>query len=104
MNIMLIISLTFASAAAIYVIYNIVYIKKHGVKTNAVVSRIEEHLTADSDGSSVDYYIFVEYKDATGNIQEAKITNQGFKAFEVGDQLLIKYLPEKPHVAVWVKE
>lgn len=104
MNVMLIISLTFATAVAVYVIYNNLNTKRNGIKANAVVTRIEEQLTADSDGSSVNYYIYVEYTDATGKVQEAKITNQGFKAFEVGDKLLIKYLPEKPHVAVWVKE
>ena len=104
MNVWLIVSLVFATAVAIYVIYNIVYTKKHGIKTDAVVSRIEEHLTADSDGSTVDYDIYVKYCDVNGNSQEAKISNQGFKSFEVGDKLLIKYLPEKPHVAVWIKD
>lgn len=104
MNVWLIVSLVFATAVAIYVIYNIVYTKRHGIKADAVVSRIEERLTGDSDGSTVDYDIYVEYRDADGNAQEAKISNQGFKSFEVGDKLLIKYLPNKPHVAVWVKE
>ena len=105
MKILLIVGLIFAVGAAIYIFYNISYTKRHGIKTNAVVSRIEEHYSADPDsGSSVSYDIFVEYTDETGNKQEAKISNQGFKAFEIGDKLLIKYLPKKPKVAVWVKE
>lgn len=97
-----------AVAAAIYILYNIWYTKKNGTEAEAVITRIEEETTYDSDGASTsyDYYVLYTRTDggASGQEVEAKLTNPGFgRGLEVGKRIKIKYLPEKPNAAVWVK-
>ena len=103
-----IIVIVLMAAAAIYIFYNIWYTKKNGTEAEAVITRIEEETSYDSDGASTsyDYYVLYTRMDggASGQEVEAKLTNPGFgRGLEVGKRIKIKYLPEKPTLVVWVK-
>ena len=104
MNPFAIIVIVLVAAAALYVGYKILYTKKNGIETSAVVTRITEDTQADSDGISTSYNYYVQYTTAEGQSQEALISNPSFKSFKVGEQIRIKYLPEKPNAAVWIKK
>ena len=104
MNAFSIIVIAFIAAVGLYVGYKTWYTKKNGIETSAFVTRITEDTQADSDGVSTTYNYYVQYTTDEGRSQEALISNPGFKGFKVGDQIKIKYLPEKPNAAVWIKK
>ena len=89
-----------------YVIYTVIRnrkIRKNGVETEAVVSRIEEEQTVSSeDGVDYTYTHYVTYRNPQGETVEAKLGHAPGRT-QVGDTVKIKYLPEKPHFAVLVK-
>ena len=77
-------------------------IKENGIEVDAVISRIVEKESTDSDNNTdYTYEYYVKYTDQNGNQVEAKLSNPRTLS-KVGDQLKIKYLPEKPKVAVRV--
>lgn len=78
-------------------------IRKNGVEADAVITRIEEQESVDSEGG-VDYTYthYVAYQSPDGQTVEAKLDHAPWGA-RVGDTLRIKYLPEKPNFAVTVK-
>ena len=59
-------------------------IKKNGIEANAVVSRIKEQESTDSDGFTDTTYIYLS-------------------RIKVGDSLTIKYLPNKPKLVITIK-
>ena len=81
-------------------IYKTQYTKKNGIEAEAIVTRIEEDTLSDA----IDYDYYVRYTTAEGKAQEARIKNPGPGLLRVGYRIRIKYLPEKPDVAVWIKE
>ena len=104
MNAFAIIVVALMVGCAVFIFYKIWYTKKNGIEANAVVSRIEESTGFDSDGSTTSYDYYVLYTDTEGKQQEAKLSNPGWKGYSVGDRITIKYLPEKPYQAVWIKK
>lgn len=79
-------------------------IKKNGITATAVVTRIEEKESFDSDsGTTVTYEYYVTYYSESGENVEARLENPPRRT-NVGDRLTIKYLPEKPYLVVAVKE
>lgn len=79
-------------------------IRENGVEAQATVSRIDVDTKTDSDGTeSETKTYFVTFRLPDGRTQEARLTNPSSKNV-VGTQLKIKYLPEKPQVALRVKE
>jgi len=79
-------------------------IRKSGIKTDAVVSRIEEHDHFDSDGGfSTTYSYYVAYEDQDGNTREAVLSKVMQSGYHVGDELQIQYLPENPQYAFPLK-
>ena len=71
-------------------------IKQNGVEANAVVSRVKEIETEETDGSrDTRYEYFVKYKNQAGETVEAKLGNPP-RFLQEGQQLRVKYLPEKP--------
>ncbi len=86
-------------AAVAYIFYKIHYTKKKGIETDAIITAIEdEDLSTDAS-----YTYYVRYS-MNGQTVEAKLSNPGFgKGLEVGAQIRIKYLPEKPKIVVWVR-
>ena len=71
-------------------------IKKEGLDAKAVVTRIEEHRDADDDGPTVEYKYFVEYRAQDGKTYEAELGSVP-KRTQVGDEMIIKYLPDRPY-------
>ena len=78
-------------------------IRKNGVETEAVVSRIEEEqMISSEDGVDYKYTHYVTYRNPNGETVEAKLDHAPGRT-RVGDSVRIKYLPEKPNFAVLVK-
>ena len=78
-------------------------IKKNGIEANAVVSRIKEQESTDSDGfTDTTYIYYVTFTTQDGQSVEAKLGNPPSK-IKVGDSLTIKYLPNKPKLVVAVQ-
>ena len=81
------------------------HIRKNGTEVNAVVSRIEEYDTIDSDGAlNTTYTYYVQFQTKDGNTVEAALGKIFQKNYHVGDELLVMYLPDKPGYAVPVKQ
>ena len=95
-----------AVAAVIVIIFTVkryTAIKKNGVEADAVVSRIKEVETQNDDGSyDTSYTYYVKFTTQDGQVVEAKLGGAPRFTRE-GDQLRIKYLPEKPKNIILVK-
>ena len=99
MNPFAIIAILFIIAGAGFVFYNIHRVKKNGIETDAVITRIED--VGIGTDTSYDYYVCYTER---GQIIEAKLSNPGFgRGLEVGAEIRISFLPEKPNIAVWIK-
>lgn len=80
-------------------------IRKNGIKTEAVISRIEEHDHVDGDGEiTTTYSYYVRYEDQEGNTREALLSKVMQSRYYVGDELYIQYLPQKPQYAFPIKK
>lgn len=73
-------------------------IKNNGIEVKAKISRIEKDES--SDDGNITYHHYVSYEDKDGNLQEAMILNKLNKHFELGEELTIRYLPERKKEAV----
>lgn len=77
-------------------------VKKEGVETEAVVSRIEEHEwvgdAVDPDRITVCYYI--TYTNQEGQAVEALLSNPKGLSFDIGSRMKIKYLPDRQEYPV----
>ncbi len=90
-------------AVVIYTVIRNNKIRKNGVEADAVVSRIEEEWTTSSEGGAdFSEIYYVTYVNQEGKSVEARLENAPGRTRE-GDRVRIKYLPEKPHFAIWVK-
>jgi len=96
-----------AVAVVCFLVFRIMRNKKineNGIEARAVISRIKEIESSNDDGSyNTTYEYFVKYTTQTGEEVEAKLDNPPRFA-QQGDQLKIKYLPEKPKYVRRVKE
>ena len=101
----------FGGVVAVLLIGGLVYswlrskkIKENGLEAEAVISRIKEIEDRDEKGSvTYRYEYFVRYRNQAGETVEAKLGNPPRRARE-GDQLRVKYLPEKPRYALAIQE
>ena len=92
------------AAGLIFVFIRNNKINKEGKEATAVVSRVKEIESTDSDGcTTTTYEYYVRYTTEAGESVEAKLGNAPRRAKE-GDELKIKYLPEKPKYVRWIKE
>lgn len=92
-----------AIIAIVFTVKRYMAIKKNGVETDAVVSRIKEVETHNDDGSfDTSYTYYVKFTTQDGQVVEAKLGGAPRFTRE-GDQLRIKYLPEKPKNVILVK-
>lgn len=79
-------------------------IRKNGIEAEAVISRIEESESVDSDGSvDTTYTYYVTYRTMDGETVEAKLGKIMQKRYHMGQTLNIMYLAEKPNYVVPVK-
>ena len=83
-------------------------VKKEGIETDALVSRVELHTwsggtgdTETRDTVTEDYYI--TYTNQEGQAVEALLSNPGNHTFKKGDKITIKYLPDRQEYPVLVK-
>ena len=84
-----------------YVVTN--KVKKHGIETEAVVSRIEVQESLDSDNCvSRTEKCYVSYVNQNGETVEAVLSNPK-KGLKQGSRLKIKYLPEKQEYPVLIE-
>ena len=104
MNPLAVIIVILVACVIAFVAYRIWKIKKNGIEADAVVIRVQEHTSYDSDGASTSYDYYVLYTTAERVQKEALITNQGWHSFQVGQHIRVKYLPEKPDAVVWIKK
>lgn len=90
-------------AVVIYTILRNNKIRKSGVETDAVISRIEEErMTSSEGGADFTEIYYVTYVNQQGQTVEARLDSAPGRTRE-GDRVRIKYLPEKPHFAILVK-
>ena len=88
---------------AAYNIIKVLTIRRKGVETEGVISRITEHSSVDGDGSlDVTYTYYVVFRTQDGQEVEADLNHAPGRT-RVGDRVRIKYLPEKPKHAVLIK-
>ena len=82
-------------------------VKKEGIETDAVVSRIELHeWTGGADAwehSSFTEEYYITYENLDGQAVEALLSNPGDHIFKEGDKIKIKYLPSRQEYPVLVK-
>ena len=96
---------------AVIVIVSFIYnykrskaINENGIEADAVISRVKEIETENSDGTrDVKYEYYVQYTDQNGSPVQAKLGNPPRFARE-GMELRIKYLPDKPKYVISIKE
>ena len=99
LNLSAILIILFIIAVSAYIFYKIHYTKKNGIETDATVTAIED----EGPGTDASYNYYVRYI-MDGQAVEAKLSNPGFgKGLEVGTQIRIRYLPDKPKTVVWMK-
>ena len=87
-------------------------IDRNGIEAEAVVSRVKENVSSDSDGMvSVSYLYYVTYRTLNGQTVEAQLGSGksvdfriGKKAWDhdlhEGTRVRVKYLPEKPSYVI----
>ena len=83
-------------------------VKKDGIETEAVVSRIELHEWSGGTGDvwandSVTEEYYITYTNQEGQTVEALLSNPGDHSFKEGDKMRIKYLPDRQEYPVMVK-
>ena len=83
-------------------------VKKEGIETDAVVTRVELHKWVGGIGDawspdSVTEEYYITYTNQEGQNVEAMLTNPGNHTFKKGDKIKIKYLPDKQDYPVLVK-
>lgn len=91
-------------------------IKRSGIVTNAVVTRVKENESTDEDGHvSYSYTFYVTYRTQEGQSVEAQLASG--KSFDIkigkmawdrdlheGSNVRIQYLPEKPNYVIRVDD
>ena len=76
-------------------------IKKNGIEAEAVICHASEQPEeTDEDGNTTMHMIYrVKYRNREGEEVEARLGDEP-RGLKVGDQVKIKYLPEKPKFVV----
>lgn len=89
-------------------------IDQNGIETDAVVSRVTETVSSDSDGMvSISHTYYVTYRAMNGQTAEAQLGSGKSVDFRIGKKtwdhdlqegtpVRIKYLPEKTYYAIRV--
>ena len=83
-------------------------VKKEGIETDAVISRVELHEWSGGTGetwagNSVTEEYYITFTDQEGRAAESLLSNPGKHTFKEGDKVRIKYLPDRPDYPVLVK-
>ena len=83
-------------------------VKKEGIETDELVSRVELHEWGEGIGdagssSNVSEEYYITYTNQEGRAVEALLSNPGDHVFKEGDRIRIKYLPDRQDYPVLVK-
>ena len=83
-------------------------VKKEGIETEAVVSRVEIHEWTGGTGdtwaqNNVTEEYYITYTNQEGQTVEAMLTNPVSNTFKKGDRIKIKYLPGRQDYPVLVE-
>ena len=74
----------------------------YGTETDAVISRIERQVLSYRSDQSVVYFCYVLYRSPDGLESEARLLNPK-KRLLSGSRVRIRYLPERPDLAVLLR-
>ena len=81
-------------------------VKKEGIETDAVVSRIELHESGNTteawEHSNVSEEYYITYTDQDGQSVEAMLIDHGSRTFQIGDRVRIKYLPDRKDYPIFI--
>jgi len=78
-------------------------VKKEGIETDAVVSRVELREWGDLEAhNSITEEYYITYRNQDGQDVEAMLTNPGNHTFKEGDTIKVKYLPDRQDYPVMV--
>lgn len=102
LNILLYVALLAVAAGGIYSLVRRSKVKKNGIETNAVVTKAYIDRIMGEGFARADPVAYVSYRNQAGQTVEAKLSNPSGK-LSAGMQIRIKYMPEKPNYAVWIK-
>ena len=86
-------------------------IKRSGIETDAVVTRVREDVSTDEDGTTYTYIFYVTYQTQEGQTVEARLAsgksvdirigkNVWDRDLHEGSAVRIKYLPDKPDYVI----
>ena len=86
-------------------------IKRSGIETDAVVTRVREDVSTDEDGTTYTYTFYVAYQTQEGQTVEARLAsgksidirigkNVWDRDLHEGSKVRIKYLPDKPDYVI----
>ena len=78
--------------------------KKDGIETEAVVTRVRTETGSATDNNSTYSIYYVEYTNQAGQKVEAELTNEPAKDVWEGSTITIRYLPDKPNKALYIKK
>ena len=85
--------IAFVAVSFLWTFFKIIRVKMLGVEVDAVVTRLEEHETTDSDGMPSEYYeAYVRYQTQDGRTVNTSLANSNM-FIKVGDCVRIKYIP-----------
>lgn len=84
-------------------------VKKEGIETEAVVTRVELHEWSEMAGDTYfpDSYTeeyYVTFTNSDGQAVESMLTNEGDNKFKKGDRLKIRYLPDRQDYPVLIEK
>ena len=113
MDIFGIVIISILGVAFVIAMYYYAMVRIRGLETDGVVSRIEEHESADSDGHfSVTHEYYVRYTTQDGRSIESVLSNptslsdllKPGSGLSVGSRVRIKYLPGNEAFVVMIKK
>ncbi len=78
-------------------------VRRDGLETTAVVSRVEEYERADLDApNTVSKNYYISYTNQAGEQVEALLGDQRVDGLPIGSELKIKYLPDRQEYPVLI--
>ena len=87
--------IVFVLASFIWTYYKIFRVRVMGIEADAVITRMEEHETINSDGLHREYYdVYVRFQAQDGRTVNACLANSDC-SLNVGDWVKIRYIPGK---------
>lgn len=94
--------IAFVLLSFLWTYFKIFRVRMTGIEADAVVTRMEEHETVDSDGLPNEYYdVYVRFQAQDGRTVNACLANSDC-FLNVGDWVKIRYIPGKEDYPVLI--